>query len=88
MKRHIFLGRSLQGFMGTKIAKKNDGHAQRGFALVGLLIAIIVIVIIATIAAPSYFGHSRNTNLKAADRDILADYLDLKERVINESTMY
>jgi prepilin-type N-terminal cleavage/methylation domain-containing protein len=70
------------------VAKKRDGHAQKGFTLVEILITIVLIAIVAAIAVPSFFGYSLNTNLKAAARNIQADFLDLKERAIAESTAY
>jgi prepilin-type N-terminal cleavage/methylation domain-containing protein len=88
MKRHIFLERSFQGLIGRMKAKNKDGHWQRGFTLVEVLVAIILIVIIGAIAIPSYLGYSLNTNLKAAARNIQADFLELKERAIAESTAY
>ena len=88
MKKHILIERSLPGLIGSKAAKKRDRHWQKGFTLVELLITIALIPIIATIAIPSYFGYSMNTNLKSAARNIQSDFLDLKERAIAESTAY
>jgi len=68
MKRHIFIERSLQGLIGSRVAEKSDGHSQKGFTLVELLITIALIVIVAAIAIPSFFGYSMNTNLKSAAR--------------------
>jgi prepilin-type N-terminal cleavage/methylation domain-containing protein len=88
MKRQILIERSLQGLIKSGVANKRDGHAQKGFTLVELLITIALIVIVAAIAIPSYFGYSLNTSLKSAARNIQADFLDLKERAIVESTAY
>ena len=88
MKRHILIERLLEGLIGSRVAKKKDGHGQKGFTLVELLVTIALILIVAAIAIPSYFGYSMNTNLKSAARNIQSDFLDLKERAIAESTAY
>jgi Tfp pilus assembly protein FimT len=88
MKRHIFNERLLQDSIGSKIAKKNSGHWQRGFTLVKLMGSIVIIAIITTIAISSNFGHSMNKNLNTADRNIQAGFFDMKEKAMAESTMY
>ena len=88
MKGHISTERSLRGLIGRRIAKKNGRHSRKGFTLVELMVTIALIAIVGAIAIPSYFGYSLNTNLKSAARNIQADFLDLKERAIAESTMY
>jgi len=88
VKRHILIERLLPGLIGSRVAEKREGHWQKGFTLVELLITITLILIVAAIAIPSYFGYSMNTNLKSAARNIQADFLDLKERAIAESTAY
>ena len=88
MKKRNLIERPLQDLIGSKAAKKRDGHWQKGFTLVEILVTIALIVIVAAIALPSYFGYSMNTNLKSAARNIQADFLDLKERAIAESTAY
>ena len=88
MRRHINNERSLGGVIGPKGEKRKEGRRPKGFTLVEILVAIVLVTIIALIAVPSYFGYSLNTNLKTAARNIQADFLDLKERAIAESTMY
>jgi prepilin-type N-terminal cleavage/methylation domain-containing protein len=62
--------------------------AQRGYTLVELMVTIALIIIITAIAAPSYFSHVMNMNLKSAARNIQSDFLSLKQRAISESTTY
>jgi len=88
MKRHILIERSFPGLIGSRVAKKKDGHPPKAFTLVELLVTLALIVIVAAIAIPYFFGYSLNTNLKSAARNIQADFLDLKERAIAESTAY
>jgi len=65
-----------------------DKHWQEGFTLAEILITVAVIAIISAIAIPTYSRYSLNTDLKAAARNIQADFLDLRERAISENTKY
>jgi len=88
MRSPISTEKSLRGPQGKQIAKGNAKHPHNGFTHVELLITLVLIAIITTIAVPLYSGYSLNTNLKAAARNIQADFLELKERAVAESTWY
>ena len=62
--------------------------AQKGLTLAELMITIALIMIIAAIVAPPYFGYAINMNLKSAARDIQADFMSLKQRAVSESITY
>jgi len=84
----IIIDGSLKGLIGRGKAGRKDRHRQEGFTLIELLVTIALIAIIYAIAIPSYSRYSLNTNLKAAARNIQADFLDLRERAISENTKY
>jgi len=88
MTGNIIIDGTLQDLIGPGKAAKRDRHRQEGFTLIELLVTIALIAIIYAIAIPSYSRYSLNTNLKAAARDIQADFLDLRERAISENTKY
>ena len=83
MRGHIFFER-----IGRGKTKVRDGKWQEGFTLAEILITVAVIAIISAIAIPTYSRYSLNTDLKAAARNIQADFLDLRERAISENTKY
>jgi len=62
--------------------------SQKGVTLVELMITITLIILIASIAAPPFFGYAINMNLKSAARDIQSDFLSLKQKAVSESTTY
>ncbi len=61
---------------------------QKGLTLVELMITVALIMLIAAIVAPPFFGYTINMNLKSAARDIQSDFLSLKQRAVSESTTY
>ena len=58
-------------------------RSQRGFTLIETLIVIFIIVIVTAIAIPQFQRMAVNGNLRAAARDIMGDFSNLRERALS-----
>jgi prepilin-type N-terminal cleavage/methylation domain-containing protein len=65
--------------------RKRSMKNQKGFTLMEALITISIIIIVSTIAVPQFQRMARNGNLKAAARDIMGDFANMRERAISEN---
>jgi type II secretory pathway pseudopilin PulG len=59
---------------------------QRGFTLLEGVIVFCLIAIVAAIAAPKIQKMTKNSNLKAAARDIMGDISNIRGRALSENT--
>jgi prepilin-type N-terminal cleavage/methylation domain-containing protein len=67
---------------------KGTASAQRGFTLAECVIVILILSIVTAIAIPAFQIMAENGSLKAAARDLLADFSSLKQRAISENISY
>jgi prepilin-type N-terminal cleavage/methylation domain-containing protein len=67
---------------------KGTASAQRGFTLAECVIVILILSIVTAIAIPGFRIMAENGSLKAAARDLLADFSSLKQRAISENIAY
>ncbi len=56
---------------------------QKGFTLIESLIVIFIIITVAAIAIPQFQKMAVNGNLKAAARDLMGDFSNLRERALS-----
>ena len=73
--------------MNGKYTPKRDSKA-RGFTIVELIIAIVILAILIMIAIPSFQRLAINGNLKTAARDLIADFNALREKAMAENQQY
>jgi prepilin-type N-terminal cleavage/methylation domain-containing protein len=62
---------------------KGTASAQKGFTLVEAIIVILILSIVTAIAIPEFRKMAVNANLKAAARDLIADFSSLKQMAIS-----
>lgn len=60
----------------------------KGFSFVEMAVIIAIIIVLTTLAAPSFTRSSQNRNLQTAARSIAADINYLRQRAMAESTPY
>jgi len=65
---------------------KEGLRGQRGFTLLEGVIVFCLIAIVVAIAAPRFQSMTRNSDLKAAARDMMGDFSYIRERAISENT--
>ncbi|MGD0624347.1 MAG: prepilin-type N-terminal cleavage/methylation domain-containing protein [Thermodesulfobacteriota bacterium] len=68
--------------------KKGIRSAQKGFTLVESSIVVGILTIVAAIAIPEFRKMAVNGNLKAAARDLIADFSSLRRRAMSENTKF
>jgi len=61
---------------------------QKGLTLAESIIVISILVVGAAIAFPQFQRMAINANLKAAARDLVADFSNLKQRAMSENIAY
>jgi prepilin-type N-terminal cleavage/methylation domain-containing protein len=67
---------------------RGTASAQNGFTLVEAIIVLLILGIVTAIAIPGFRIMAENGSLKAAARDLLADFSTLKQRAISENIAY
>ncbi len=82
-RREIRYGRIIMGSAQEKNIRK-----PVGFTLVELVMVMLLIMIIAAIAYPSFQKYAINARLKAAARDILGDFGNAKAQAVAENKVY
>jgi prepilin-type N-terminal cleavage/methylation domain-containing protein len=60
----------------------------KGFTLVELLAAIVILIILAAIGWVNLHAYTLNRNLRSAARDIASDFSLCKERAVSENNTY
>ena len=68
--------------------KKGSPSTHRGLTLVECGIVVFILAVLATLAIPSFQKYAANGNLKAAAREIVSDFLRLKQRAMSENTTF
>jgi len=74
--------------MMIKRNSKINLNTPKGFSLVEAVIVIAVIVAVVAIAIPAFQKYAINGNLRAAARDIIGDFSNLKQRAMAENTTF
>jgi len=67
---------------------KRTRSARKGFTLVEAIIALFIITVVTAIAIPQFQKMVSNAKLRAAARDLMADFASLKERAMSENMAY
>jgi prepilin-type N-terminal cleavage/methylation domain-containing protein len=67
---------------------KSNMQRCKGFTLIELLMAIVILMILATIAGLNLHAYTLNRNLRSAARDIASDFFICKERAVSENNTY
>jgi len=68
--------------------EKVDTSTQKGFTLLEGVITALILIIVAAMAVPAFQKMAINGNLKAAARDLVADFMSLKQKAMSENTVY
>jgi prepilin-type N-terminal cleavage/methylation domain-containing protein len=61
---------------------------QKGFTLVEAVIVILILCIVTAMAIPGFQRMAVNGYLRAAARDLMADFSTLKQRAMSENIVY
>jgi len=69
-------------------SRRETAGAQKGFTLVELLIVILILIVGTALAIPQFQRMAVNAHLKAAARDLMADFSSLKQRAMSENMVY
>jgi prepilin-type N-terminal cleavage/methylation domain-containing protein len=71
----------------SSIIQKGD-LSGRGFSLLELMLTLSILIIVASIAYPLFQRFVANGHLRSAARDIMADFISLKQKAMAESATY
>jgi prepilin-type N-terminal cleavage/methylation domain-containing protein len=74
--------------MGKRRIIREGDLPGRGFSLLELMLALSILIIVASIAYPLFQSFVANGNLRSAARDIMADFISLKQKAMAESATY
>jgi prepilin-type N-terminal cleavage/methylation domain-containing protein len=67
---------------------KENTSGRKGFTLVEAIIVILILSVVTAIAIPEFSKMAVNGSLKAAARDLVADFSTLKQRAMSENIAY
>ena len=67
---------------------EGTSSTRKGFTLVEAVIVILILSIVTAMAIPEFRKMAVNGNLKAAARDLMADFSTLKQRAMSENMLY
>ena len=67
---------------------EGTSSTQKGFTLVEAVIVLLIIGIVTAMAIPHFQKFAANANLRAAARDLVADFSILKQRAMSENMVY
>lgn len=67
---------------------RGNASTQKGLTLVEAIIVIFIISIVTAIAIPQFQKMAANAKLRAAARDLMADFSSLKQRAMSENMAY
>ena len=67
---------------------ERTSSTQKGFTLVEAIIVILIIGIVTAMAIPQLQKLAANANLRAAARDLVADFSILKQKAMSENMAY
>ena len=67
---------------------EGTSSTQKGLTLVEAIIVILIIGIVTAIAIPHFQKFAANANLRAAARNLVADFSILKQRAMSENMAY
>lgn len=67
---------------------EGTSSTQKGFTLVEAIIVVLIIGILTAMAIPHFQKFAANANLRAAARDLVADFSILKQRAMSENMAY
>jgi prepilin-type N-terminal cleavage/methylation domain-containing protein len=87
MKPLRVFGEGRQGMGEEKIIRRGD-LSGKGFSLLELILTLSILLIVTSIAYPLFQSYVANGHLKTAARDIMADFISLKQRAMAESATY
>jgi prepilin-type N-terminal cleavage/methylation domain-containing protein len=62
--------------------------SQKGFTLVETFVVIAILVISVTVAVPQFQRMAQNGNLRAAAKDIMGDFANMRGRAMAENSSY
>jgi prepilin-type N-terminal cleavage/methylation domain-containing protein len=67
---------------------EGTSSTQKGLTLVEAILVVLIIAIVAAMAIPHFQKFAANANLRAAARDLVADFSILKQRAMSENMAY